>query len=174
MMLPPLASLPRRVGSLCYETLLLGGVLLVAGAVFQPIFKGLGHSLWLDALYRLYSLVVLGAYFGFSWCRGGQTLAMKTWKLQLVTSEGQGLSYQKAAIRYMLALVLLLGVPVLTYFMWRQVSGGDMRTSGWMAASLLLVPFVWAAWDPERQFLHDRLAGTRVVWVGAKVTPPLA
>lgn len=170
----PLASVPRRVGSICYELLLLGGVLLVAGAVFQPIFNGLGHPAWLDVLYRVYLVLVLGGYFGFSWCRGGQTLAMKTWKLQLVTSEGQGLSYQKAAIRYMLALVLLLGVPVLTYFMWRQVSGGDMRTSGWMAASLLLVPFVWAAWDPERQFLHDRLAGTRVVWVGAKVTPPLA
>ena len=35
-----------------------------------------------------------------------------------------------------------------------------------LAAWLLVVNFLWAFVDPERQFLHDRIAGTRIVTDG--------
>ncbi len=61
---------------------------------------------------------------------------MKTWRLKLVPARGESLSVRQALVRYVLAWISLL------------------------AAGL---GFVWAAFDREHQFLHDRLAGTRIV-----------
>ena len=36
---------------------------------------------------------------------------------------------------------------------------GSRRARAWLVA----FNFLWAFVDPERQFLHDRLAGTRIV-----------
>jgi uncharacterized RDD family membrane protein YckC len=83
-----------------------------------------------------YLLVVAGAYLIFCWLRSGQTLAMKTWGLRLVTLRGDRLTPGRAVMRYGLATVGLL---------------------------LLAAGFVWALVDRERQFLHDRLLGTRIV-----------
>lgn len=77
-------------------------------------------------------LVVYAAYFLCCWLRGGQTLAMKAWRIRLV-----GVSPKKALARFLLAAVFIpTGVSI-----------------------------VWALFDRERQFLHDRLAGTRLVSV---------
>jgi uncharacterized RDD family membrane protein YckC len=35
--------------------------------------------------------------------------------------------------------------------------------AGLVGLLLFGVGFLWALFDPERQFLHDRLAGTRIV-----------
>jgi uncharacterized RDD family membrane protein YckC len=61
---------------------------------------------------------------------------MKTWRLRLVDSGGALPSTRQAVARYLLA-VLGLG--------------------------LLGAGFLWALVDPQRQFLHDRLVGTRIV-----------
>jgi len=56
--------------------------------------------------------------------------------MRIVTSEGQKLDNRKAIIRYLLAVmgILFLGAG-----------------------------FLWALIDREHQYLHDRLAGTRLV-----------
>ena len=131
-----LAGLRRRLASMLYEILLLLGVLalafmvplLIIGAVFN--YTPPGSLLW------GYVFVVLGAYFLWYWRTGGQTLAMQTWKLRIVNTNGERISLHQGCIRYALAWpsVLLFGVGIL-----------------------------WALLDKERQFLHDRLAGTRIV-----------
>ena len=76
---------------------------------------------------------MFAAYFLWCWLRGGQTLAMKAWRIRLV-----GVTPRKALLRFLLGLVLVpTGIAVL-----------------------------WALLDRERQFLHDRLAGTRLVLAG--------
>jgi uncharacterized RDD family membrane protein YckC len=89
-------------------------------------------------LFQAYLLLVAGAYFIWFWRRGGQTLAMKTWRLRLVDTRGGALTPRLALARFVLAALgtLCLGAG-----------------------------FLWALVDRDRQFLHDRLAGTRIVSV---------
>jgi uncharacterized RDD family membrane protein YckC len=76
---------------------------------------------------QVFILAVLAGYFLWCWLRGGQTLAMRAWKIRLV-----------------------------------QVTPGKAVARFLIAAALLPVSILWALFDRDRQFLHDRLAGTRL------------
>lgn len=119
-----------------YESLLLLGVLSVA---FVLPFLLIG-MIWKAAvpgpLLWLHVFIVLLAYFGWLWKRSGQTLAMQTWKIRLVSADGRPLTTRQVFLRYSLA--------------WPSLLAGG-------------VGILWALADPDRQFLHDRLAGTRLI-----------
>lgn len=130
------AGVRRRLASLLYESLLLLGILAV-GFLVPNLILGMafgvsspGWFLWVHVY------VVLGAYFVWYWMRNGQTLAMQTWRLKLVRSDGQPLSWQRALLRYSLA---------------------------WPSLLCFGVGLLWVVFDRERQFLHDRLADTCIV-----------
>lgn len=133
--LEQLAGLWPRFGALAYDGVLLFGLTFLASWVFVVLLGDATHGLWRLA-HQGYLLAVAGAYLIFCWLRSGQTLAMKTWGLRLVTLSGDRLTPGRAVMRYGLATVGLL---------------------------LLAAGFVWALVDRERQFLHDRLLGTRIV-----------
>lgn len=120
-----------------------------------PTF-GVGALLWFAPLVALgvafgievppqlvlaWLLLAMGAYFVLVWHHLGQTLAMQTWQLQLVDAvTGKRPSLRQCLIRYVLA---------------------------WPSLLLILTGFgvLWAAFvDRDRQFLHDRLAGTLLVF----------
>ena len=129
------AGLLRRLSSLAYEALLLGGVLAFAAMPYVILTRGVDHFI-ARPLLQLYLALLAGVYFVWQWRRGGQTLPMKTWHLRVVARGGGALSLRQAVLRYCLAL----------------------------AGSLALgAGFAWAIIDPEHQFLHDRLAGTHIV-----------
>lgn len=142
-MLPPatasgveLAGLRRRLASMAYESLLLLGVLSV-GFMLPHLALGMAFNIAMPGWMLLsHVFIVLGAYFVWYWHHGGQTLAMQTWKVQLSTASGAEPSLARLTLRYALAW------PSLIY----------------LGAGLL-----WAIFDRDRQFLHDRLAGTRLV-----------
>jgi uncharacterized RDD family membrane protein YckC len=100
--------------------------------------------------------VLIGVSCVWSWSGGRRTLPMKTWRLRLVRSDGAALDAKAAVIRYLAAwigpLVALAAYTVL-------------RGAGWGAHAIWVVAFnfLWAFVDPARQFLHDRIAGTRIV-----------
>lgn len=77
-----------------------------------------------------------GVYLVWFWRRGGQTLAMKTWRIRLVDIQGRPVSLRQAWLRFIVA-----------------VAGAMALGAG----------YVWAVFDREKQFLHDRIAGTRLV-----------
>jgi uncharacterized RDD family membrane protein YckC len=130
-----LAGLVRRLLSLAYEVLLLGGVLAFAATPYVILTRGAEHFI-ARPLLQLYLVLLAGGYFVWQWGRGGQTLPMKTWRLRVVARDGGALSLRQGVLRYCLAL----------------------------AGSLALgAGFAWAIVDREHQFLHDRLAGTRIV-----------
>jgi len=88
-------------------------------------------------LLQAWLVAAAGTYFVFFWTRGGQTLPMKTWRIRLVRAEGGGPVHAGRALhRYALALLGTLAVGL---------------------------GFAWALVDRDRQFLHDRLAGTALV-----------
>jgi len=114
-----------------YEAILLFAVAFFAAWIFYFASGGADTTHPGAARLELQLLIFLAfaAYFLWSWLRGGQTLAMKAWKIRLVD-----VTPRKAVARFLLACVL---VP-----------------SG--------ISIVWALFDRDRQFLHDRLAGTRL------------
>lgn len=132
---PVLSPLPRRVLSLIYEALLLAALLWCAALVFKIIETPLAvaHS---RTIFQAYLFLLTGVYFVWQWTHGGQTLAMKAWRIRLVTRDGEAINARLAWTRYVLA------------------------TLGVLAFGL---GFLWSLLDRERQFLHDRLAGTRLV-----------
>jgi uncharacterized RDD family membrane protein YckC len=129
------ASLARRLGALAYEVLLLLALLFFSAFAFQGATSSLLEG-WIRHLFQVYLFLVAGLYFVLCWMRGGQTLPMKTWRLKLVCADGSALPARKAVLRYLLA---------------------------WLSVLAAGFGFLWAALDRDGQFLHDRLAGTRIV-----------
>ncbi|HEY6864254.1 MAG TPA: RDD family protein [Burkholderiales bacterium] len=128
------AGLGRRLLAMLYDSLLLFAVAFFAGLAFVFV-AGDALSPPKRALFQAYLFAVLGGYFVFCWRRGGATLAMRTWRLRLVRADGGPPRLGQACLRYALAWPsIVLGLGVL-----------------------------WALVDRDRQFLHDRLAGTRIV-----------
>jgi uncharacterized RDD family membrane protein YckC len=129
-----------RIAAMVYESLLVTAVLFVAALPFLYVF-GNAETGWRHHIFQAYLLGVLFAYFSAFWLRSGQTLAMKTWRIRLVNEAGGALSFKQAVQRFFLALIGLL-------------LGG--------------IGFWWALVDRDRQFLHDRILGTRLVRVPRK------
>ncbi|MGA8006641.1 MAG: RDD family protein [Burkholderiales bacterium] len=131
-------GLLRRLAAMTYEGTLLFGVAFVSTALFLLASGGTsGLEGWRHLALQLYLGAVFAGYFLWCWLRGGQTLAMKAWHIRLVAPGRERVPPGKALLRFVLAVLL---VP-----------------SG--------IGIVWALFDRERQFLHDRLAGTRLVSV---------
>jgi uncharacterized RDD family membrane protein YckC len=129
------ASFARRMLALVYEALLLFALFLIASLPFVMIAHQ-ADQLVARPLFQLYLVAVAAVYFTWQWRHGGQTLPMKTWRLWLVTRDGAPLGTRHALRRFLFALpgTLLLGAG-----------------------------FVWALVDHEGLFLHDRLAGTKII-----------
>lgn len=131
----PYPSIKRRLICMLYESLLLAGVAFFAGLLFLGA-TGASPDGWLRHVFQVYLFLVIGLYFVGSWRRSGQTLAMKTWKLRLAGADGARITLRQAMVRYVCAWPCLL-------------LGG--------------VGILYAPFDRERRFLHDRLAGTSIV-----------
>lgn len=125
-------SIARRLAAMVYEAFLIFGVSFFAAWVF--FFASGGRDATHGGLrieLQFFILVVLAAYFLWCWLRGGQTLAMRAWRIRLAD-----VTPAKAVLRFVLA------------------------------AALLPLSILWALVDRDRQFLHDRLAGTRLINAG--------
>jgi len=123
---------------MAYEGTLLLAVAFASTALF--LLAGGGASAlegWRHLALQVYLAAVFAGYFLWCWLRGGQTLAMKAWHIRLVAPGRESVPAGKALLRFALAALLL--------------------PSG--------ISLLWALFDPERQFLHDRLAGTRLISV---------
>jgi len=118
-----------------YESLILVAVLFIASFVFHLVFRDTG-SVFFRPAFQLYLLVVAGIYFIWFWTHGGQTLPMQTWKLRVISADGGHLNLKQALARYLFAVIgiFLFGCGIF-----------------------------WALFDRDGFFLHDRLAGTRIV-----------
>lgn len=128
----------RRVLALCYEFILLLGVWFVVSLLFHLVFRD-PNAAYFRPLFQFYLLSIGGIYFTWFWTHGGQTLAMQTWRMKLVSIETTGddrVTVQQAVKRYVMAVI---GISFFGIGLW------------------------WALFDRDRQFLHDRLAHTRIV-----------
>ena len=133
---PDPAGLGRRFACLVYDTLLLLAVLFLGSALFTTI-AGAADTLPARITLQALLIALAGAYFVWCWTHSGQTLSMQAWHLRIVDAgSGRPPGIHKALQRYLFAVpgTLIAGVS-----------------------------FLWGIVDRDRLFLHDRLAGTRIV-----------
>lgn len=142
-----------------YEAVLLFGV---ASAVGYALLISMQWSYPLTPIARATLQVALfvaaGAYLVFCWTHSGQTLALKAWRLKVVTDQDRPPGTERAIARYLLAWHLWL--PALALSAIFNFSMGWTALALAVSFGLLVMP---AARDPQRRLLHDRWTGTRVV-----------
>lgn len=129
-----LPSISRRLASMLYEGLVVFAILLIFFLIPQAVFSGFGLQLSGQLLWA-HVLILLMGYFAWFWLHGGQTLPMKTWKLRITDRNGGKVRPMQAVLRYLAA---------------------------WPSILLFGVGIFWALFDGDKQFLHDRIAGTRI------------
>jgi uncharacterized RDD family membrane protein YckC len=155
-------SLARRMACFAYEATLLFGLALIPG-VLGAVFvaqTGQRHPLQSDMALRVYALILYGVYFVWLWSKRGQTLAMQTWRIRLVTAAaGTPPSQARALARFLACCCAWFGPATLiaSSLHWppaRSLGAVAAGIAGWALLALL---------EPEHQFWHDRLCGTRLV-----------
>ena len=154
---PP--NLALRVAAMIYESVLLFGIVFAAAFALLTL-TGWTYPLSDQRRWVLQAVlfVAVGCYFVYSWTRSGQTLAMKSWRQQVLGPDGARLRPGRAVLRYLLAWHLFApGLAFLALTQSHSAVDGIALLAGF-AAMLALVYT-----DPQRQLLHDRLLGTRVV-----------
>jgi len=134
-----------RLLALVYDALPVLALWLLVSALFTAGFTVLGHHDARETI-RPFSLLswllwiacwlATAAYALVSWRRGGQTLGMRPWRLQVVDAGGGPASWRGLWLRFLVGHVSLL-------------AGG--------------LGFWWAWLDRDRLAWHDRASGTRLL-----------
>ncbi|MGM9481270.1 RDD family protein [Roseateles sp. NT4] len=152
------AGLARRFAAFLYEGVLLFGVVFFTGFLYSVLTRQ-QHALEGRTGLGIVLLLVLALYFIGFWTHTGQTLAMKTWHLRVVDSAGHPLGWGRAALRYLLSWLWFL--PALVSVWALGLHGGGAIVGSLIAgiAAYLLI----ARLHPQRQFLHDTIAGSRII-----------
>jgi uncharacterized RDD family membrane protein YckC len=159
------AGLLRRLGAALYELLLLTALAFITQFALLPLVSP-GHAATAKALtipppavrtiVFCAQFAVFALYFTWLWTNGRRTLAQKTWALALVDARGHPPDTRRALIRY---FALWIG-PALALAAYVALAPAG---HGRLAAILLAGNFLWAFVDRRHAFLHDRIAGTRLV-----------
>lgn len=158
-------SLRRRMACWLYEGMLLFGVMVSSGLIYfvtaywmtglapgdMKIHQNLKSGL------QASSFLVLGLYFIWMW-RRGQTLAMKTWRIQIVDAVGQKINRQTAFKRYLASWLWFIPPLAMSSVMGLSAIGIGFLTLAWVVVWGLLSKF-----QAQGQFWHDAWSGTRLI-----------
>ena len=128
-------SFLRCLASFVYESILLFAILFVAGIFYRALLGDPQTDLQRHFFF-MYCWLLVGAYFVYCGSKSGQTLAMKTWRIQLEGRQENRLDWRQAMKRYLFASFSLM---------------------------FFGLGFAWRVFDREKLFLHDRLSGCRLV-----------
>jgi uncharacterized RDD family membrane protein YckC len=157
-------SLKRRLISMVYEAFLLLAVEMFAVLLFLLVVRlvfGASEQLspTLQHVQKGFVFLVAAAYFIHFWTDSGHTLAMKTWRIKLVMPGHARVPPRIAAARFLLAWGWFLPAAIYCYAL-------NVTAKGEMAIVIVIGFLAWsltALFDKDRQFLHDRLVGTRLI-----------
>ena len=132
----------RLAACMLYDGLVVLALSFALALGFILLFGDASHGLKRYAL-QLFLWLGIGLYFVWCWRKSGQTLAMQTWQLKLSDGQTKLLSWPQALIRYALASLSLAAFGL---------------------------GFVWALFDRDGLFLHDRLLNSRITFVPRAAT----
>lgn len=139
----PNAHLFKRLIAIVYDSLIVMALAMGYGALYLSVKHSvMGIELATDERASIGTpgfvglILTLEIFFWFFWCRGGQTLGMRAWRLQLVQANGQAPNILQALVRGLVGPFSLL-VFGLGYW--------------------------WSLIDKDGLTLHDRASGTRMI-----------
>ncbi|HAZ80732.1 MAG TPA: hypothetical protein DCX08_12435 [Porticoccaceae bacterium] len=144
------AGLFRRMAALVYDLFLLAAIVMAyALVVITPLrmaFYGmpqengdwLGFPIWLQIVIMFGLSFVLISYYWLCWRKQGQSMGMKAWRLKLIQNSGELATNQQCWLRAALAPLSL---------------------------ALFGIGYLWCLLPPNKECIHDRITGTKVVVV---------
>ena len=156
----------RRLAAACYDSLLLLALWMVTllASLFVHDLLGLARNDQVNSLCLFLAGLV---FFGWSWTHGGQTLGMRSWRLQLLREDGLPVRWPVAAVRYTLMLaswLVAMGVLVLPLLPAAVAASVPYRaevTEG--CAAYTLIATLLLLLDGKRRAFYDRLTSTEIV-----------
>lgn len=110
-------------------------VWFVATAAILPLNHGEAFVGSEQLFYPAYLLLISMLFFVWFWTHGGQTLGMRAWKIELVTTTGGTVDWRCASMRFLAALL------------------------SWACFGL---GFVWSVFDREGLSWHDKLSASHL------------
>jgi uncharacterized RDD family membrane protein YckC len=168
----PRASVWVRLAALVYDGLLVIALLAISNAIlvaivtpseaannqdFVVLSATIRYGLLLPA-----SLLVIYAFYGYCWKRGGQTLGMQTWRLSARRRDGDLMTWGDALKRCLAAVVMPFLLALLA---WRF--GATSKGVAVFVGIGFLFNYAWA-WLPISRLppglcLHDLISNTDVL-----------
>ena len=140
---PRYAGLFRRLFAIFYDSFLLLAILFIISAIATVLNNGKAVEPS-DPFYPVFVILIFSLsylYFAWFWIHGGQSLGMKTWRIQLQSydpeNNGDGqIDWKTAAIRFFSAI-----------FSWGVFGLG----------------FLWAFFDKKNRCWHDLISKTVLI-----------
>ena len=117
-----------------YDLILLLAVLFLFVFLFVVI---LGESISgiKKVGFQIYLASIIVIYYAYFWVSYGQTLAMQTWKIKLISKNNKIITFRLALKRLILCIFF----------------------------SITFINFFWFLFSKKREFLHDKLCNTAVI-----------
>jgi uncharacterized RDD family membrane protein YckC len=151
-------SIRRRLISMVYEAFLVVAVEMLVTLLFLLLTQN-RHTATIDHARNFVLFLALAAYFIHSWTDSGHTLAMKTWRIRVIKPGFARLPPGVAAGRFLLGWGWFLPALLVCYAL-------DINSKSGIAIAVAAGIAAWsltALTNKDRQFLHDRLMGTRLI-----------
>ncbi|MEO0048318.1 MAG: hypothetical protein RLZZ410_1277 [Pseudomonadota bacterium] len=173
----PAPTVKRRIILNLYEMLVLMGVAALTFLIphlLIGVFLEITAPAWL-LLAHIY--LVFACYFSWYWTKTGQTLAMQTWKIQMVSTDGKIMKRSQALMRYAIGSLWLVPAAIILY-VCLKVGGPEKMGTYFSIIFFSATLFLWplsALFDRKhRQTMPDRWAGTRLVQLPRLIPHPVS
>jgi len=132
------ASLFKRLAVIGYDGLLLIAILFIATALTLAVNNGEAitsvHPYF--PFLVIYWFIISFIFYGWFWTHGGQTLGMKTWNLQLISTDNKKITWMQAFVRFCCAILSTL---------------------------LFGLGFLWSLFNEKKSTLHDIFSNTILI-----------
>ena len=173
----PAPTIKRRIALNLYEMLVLFGVLAFTFLVPHLIIGVLFEVTAPSAILMAHVYLVLAFYFMWYWTKTGQTLAMQTWRIQLVNDDGAIMKRSQALMRFAIGSLWLIPAALLLFINIKlnpSMSMGGSVSIIFFSITLFLWPLSAILDRKNRQSIPDRWSGTRLVQLPSTIPHPVS
>jgi len=134
------AGVFRRLAALVYDSFLIGAIWFAISGIGVSLNGGEAPPSWANHYLLFPSLIIATFLFYFwFWTHGGQTLGMRAWRLRILSTETNTLTFSQCLKRFFFSVVL--------------IGAG----------------FFYCFFNKDKLSLHDLLSNTRVVLMPKEV-----